>query len=35
MIETARLSLRPWTPADRPAFEALVNTPAMMARLGG
>lgn len=35
MIETARLRLRPWMPEDRPAFEALVNTPAMMARLGG
>lgn len=35
MIETARLRLRPWAPEDRAPFEALVNTPAMMARLGG
>lgn len=35
MIETARLRLRPWAAEDRPAFEVLVNTPAMMARLGG
>ena len=35
MIETARLRLRPWLAEDRPAFEALVNTPAMMAHLGG
>jgi len=35
MIETARLRLRPWAQEDRAPFEALVNTPAMMARLGG
>lgn len=35
MIETARLRLRPWAQEDRKAFEMLVNTPAMMARLGG
>lgn len=35
MIETERLRLRPWDPQDRVAFEALVNTPRMMARLGG
>lgn len=35
MIETERLRLRPWRAEDRPAFEALVNTPAMMAKLGG
>jgi RimJ/RimL family protein N-acetyltransferase len=35
LIETARLRLRPWLREDRPAFEALVNTPQMMARLGG
>lgn len=35
MIETARLVLRPWRPDDRAAFDALFNTPAMMARLGG
>lgn len=35
MIETGRLLLRPWDVADRGAFGALVNTPAMMERLGG
>ena len=35
MIETGRLRLRPWSDADRTAFAALVNTPAMTARLGG
>lgn len=35
MIETARLRLRPWREADKPAFHALVNTPAMMAHFGG
>jgi RimJ/RimL family protein N-acetyltransferase len=35
VIETARLRLRPWTEADKPAFHALVNTPAMMAHFGG
>ena len=35
MIETERLILRRWGPQDRTAFETLVNTPAMMAHLGG
>lgn len=35
MIETARLILRPWAEADRPAFHELVNTPAMMTHFGG
>ncbi|RDE05206.1 GNAT family N-acetyltransferase [Sphingomonas aracearum] len=35
MIETARLLLRPWRAEDKPAFAALVNTPAMTAHLGG
>lgn len=35
MIETARLLLRPWREDDKPAFAALVNTPAMMAHFGG
>lgn len=35
MIETARLRLRPWCEADKPAFRALINTPAMMAHFGG
>jgi RimJ/RimL family protein N-acetyltransferase len=35
MIETERLTLRPWTEADRPELGALVNTPAMTAHLGG
>lgn len=35
MIETDRLVLRPWREADKPAFHALVNTPAMMAHFGG
>jgi RimJ/RimL family protein N-acetyltransferase len=35
VIETDRLRLRLWLRADRPAFETLVNTPLMMARLGG
>lgn len=35
MIETGRLLLRPWREADKPAFRALVNTPAMMAHFGG
>lgn len=35
MIATERLILRPWQPGDRPAFEALFNTPGMMAKLGG
>jgi RimJ/RimL family protein N-acetyltransferase len=35
MIETARLRLRPWRAADKPAIHALINTPAMMAHFGG
>ncbi len=35
MIATDRLVLRPWTQADKPAFVALVNTPAMMEHFGG
>lgn len=35
MIETARLVLRPWVEADKPAFHDLVNTPAMMEYFGG
>lgn len=35
MIETARLVLRPWTEADKPAFHDIINTPAMMAHFGG
>jgi RimJ/RimL family protein N-acetyltransferase len=35
MIETPRLILRPWREADKPAFEAIINTPAMMAHFGG
>jgi len=35
MIETARLRLRPWTVADRPAFDAAFNTEPMMRHLGG
>jgi RimJ/RimL family protein N-acetyltransferase len=35
MIETDRLVLRPWREADKPAFHALVNTPAMMVHFGG
>jgi RimJ/RimL family protein N-acetyltransferase len=35
VIETHRLILRPWTLADRPALEVLVNTPAMTVHLGG
>lgn len=35
MIETARLRLRPWTPEDRRAFDAIINTEAMMQHLGG
>lgn len=35
MIETARLSLRPCREEDKPAFAAILNTPAMMAELGG
>lgn len=35
MIETARLLLRPWREDDKPAFAAVVNTPAMMRHFGG
>ena len=35
MIETARLRLRPCREEDKPAFAAILNTPAMMAELGG
>jgi RimJ/RimL family protein N-acetyltransferase len=35
VIETARLRLRPWREADKPAFHRLVNTPAMTAYFGG
>lgn len=35
MIESARLILRPWVEADKPAFHDLVNTPAMMTYFGG
>jgi RimJ/RimL family protein N-acetyltransferase len=35
MIETGRLILRPWAEADKPAFEAIINTPAMMEHFGG
>lgn len=35
MIETTRLRLRPWREADKPAFAAIINTPAMMAHFGG
>jgi RimJ/RimL family protein N-acetyltransferase len=35
MIETERLTLRPWCEADKPAFHDIINTPAMMAHFGG
>ncbi len=35
MIETERLRLRPWQGADKPAFAAIINTPAMMEHFGG
>ncbi len=35
MIETDRLLLRSWREADKSAFAALVNTPAMMEHFGG
>ena len=35
MIETDRLILRPWCEGDKPAFAAVVNTPAMMTHFGG
>lgn len=35
MIATARLRLRPCVEADKPAFAVILNTPAMMAEMGG
>ena len=35
MIETDRLILRPWREEDKPAFNAIINTPAMMTHFGG
>jgi RimJ/RimL family protein N-acetyltransferase len=35
MIETPRLILRPWREDDRPAFNAIINTPGMMKHFGG
>lgn len=35
MIETPRLTLRPWRDADKPRFRAIINTPSMMAHFGG
>ena len=35
MIETERLILRPWREDDKPAFNAIINTPAMMKHFGG
>lgn len=35
MIDTARVRLRPWREADKPAFAAIVNTPAMMRHFDG
>jgi len=35
VIVTDRLTLRPWREADKPRFDAIVNTPAMMAHFGG
>ena len=35
MIETERLILRAWTEGDKPAFNAIINTPAMMKHFGG
>lgn len=35
MIETPRLILRPWREEDKPAFDAIINTPAMMTHFGG
>ena len=35
MIETPRLILRPWHEDDKPAFNAIINTPAMMKHFGG
>jgi RimJ/RimL family protein N-acetyltransferase len=35
MIETGRLVLRPWREDDKPAFNAIINTPVMMKHFGG
>jgi RimJ/RimL family protein N-acetyltransferase len=35
MIEAPRLILRPWREDDKDAFNAIINTPAMMAHFGG
>ena len=35
IVETERLRLRPWREEDKPAFRAVINTPAMMAYFGG
>lgn len=35
MIETERLILRPWREDDKPAFNAIINTPPMMEHFGG
>ena len=35
MIQTPRLRLRPWRVEDKPAFNHIINTPAMMAHFGG
>jgi len=35
MIETERLRLRPCRESDKPIFATILNTPAMMAKLGG
>jgi RimJ/RimL family protein N-acetyltransferase len=35
MIETPRLTLRPWVEGDLPEFIRVTNTPAVMEYLGG
>jgi len=35
VIETDRLILRPWRESDKPRFDQIINTPAMMAHFGG
>jgi RimJ/RimL family protein N-acetyltransferase len=35
MIETERLILRPWREEDKPIFNSIINTPAMMKYFGG
>ena len=35
VIETERLTLRPCRESDKPLFASILNTPAMMAKLGG